>query len=213
MTGERKPAVNGAAKIFCIGYSKTGTTSLAQALEILGFRTYRTVRDGTWPPESEFDAATHEYVADRFDELDRQHPGSRFIVTERDRENWIASAEPFYRGTWEEKSKDELLNDYDGHYGRVRSFFADRSGDVLFVDIIANPDWQPLCGFLGVPVPEVPFPHENQRDWVVARRKRKRLFHLIRPFIPSFARTPIKRLFCVDPLVPDGFGRNTPTKS
>jgi len=29
--------------------------------------------------------------------------------------------------------------------------------------------WEPLCEFLGVPVPDVPFPHRNQRDQFIAQ--------------------------------------------
>jgi hypothetical protein len=35
-------------------------------------------------------------------------------------------------------------------------------GRLLVFDVAEG--WEPLCAFLDVPVPDVPFPHENQRD-------------------------------------------------
>lgn len=38
--------------------------------------------------------------------------------------------------------------------------------------------WEPLCQFLGVPVPEVPFPHRNNRDSIMERGKKRSDFVL-----------------------------------
>ena len=42
--------------------------------------------------------------------------------------------------------------------------------------LVFNPSegWEPLCRFLGVPVPTEPFPHDNDGDYWVAERLRSR---------------------------------------
>src|SRR5688572_1142338 len=46
------------------------------------------------------------------------------------------------------------------HEDNVRRYFADRSDDLLVLDV-ADAGWQPLCEFLGLPVPDEPYPHRN----------------------------------------------------
>lgn len=90
-------------KIFGIGLSKTGTTSLYEALAILGYRTItnRHMRtqgltrwfegDFTHDYFAEIDAATDLPIATYFRELDRRYPNSKFILTVRDPESWASS--------------------------------------------------------------------------------------------------------------------------
>ena len=44
----------------------------------------------------------------------------------------------------------------------MRSYFANRPEDLLVLDVTAGDGWEPLCQFLGMPVPERPFPWENR---------------------------------------------------
>jgi Sulfotransferase domain len=65
------------------------------------------------------------------------------------------------------------------HNDEVRAYFRDRPDDLLEIDISADPRWEPVCAFLGLPVPPVSFPHSNHRkyaflppklrDWLKAR--------------------------------------------
>ena len=78
-------------KVLGVGLSKTGTSSLSAALTILGYRTVH------YPPLDRLrellddsDAATDTPVACSFRELDRQYPGSRFILTVRDPDSWLS---------------------------------------------------------------------------------------------------------------------------
>ena len=41
------------------------------------------------------------------------------------------------------------------------SYFGNRS-DFLEIDFTSNPEWAPLCAFLGVDVPATPFPWVNR---------------------------------------------------
>lgn len=86
-------------KIFGIGLSRTGTTSLTAALKILRVQAIH------WP-QSMGDIARHEASTDitvslMFEELDRKYPGSKFIYTIRERDPWLASCEKHIKKTRE----------------------------------------------------------------------------------------------------------------
>lgn len=93
--------------IFGIGVSKTGTTSLNAALNLLGFRSFHLppiveIHEGNaiklkWPWwMSKFNAATDLSVAATFSELDKIFPNARFIYTRRDMGAWLASCEKHF---------------------------------------------------------------------------------------------------------------------
>lgn len=171
------------SKVFGIGLSRTGTTSLSEALRILGFSTVHY-------PSSMRDVETHDAaadlpVADTFAVLDTTFPGSKFIYTVRERTRWIESC----RRHWTRKQGNKLSNlhrefrervygtidfdptlfaqAYDHHQHRVMSYFATRPQDLLVLDICGgHADWEQLCAFLAVPVPPTPFPNTNRVDAV-----------------------------------------------
>lgn len=80
-------------KIFGIGLSKTGTTSLAHALEILGYRTkdypglsrYRAgdLSSVDLAVVDAYDALTDTPIPSFYRELDQRYPGAKFILTVR----------------------------------------------------------------------------------------------------------------------------------
>ena len=87
------------AKIFCIGFHKTGTTSLETALTMLGYRV--TGCNGINDPDIEknvlkmafelvgqYDAFQDNPWPIIFKELDEKFPGSKFILTLRDSKSW-----------------------------------------------------------------------------------------------------------------------------
>src|SRR5687768_11885921 len=97
------------AKVFGIGLNKTGTRSVASATRILG---YRTLHKGDEATSVSVDRAAAEglpllaHIGDQYDayfdvralvvryrELDREYPGSKFILTTRDLDGWLASRE------------------------------------------------------------------------------------------------------------------------
>lgn len=97
------------SKIFGIGLSKTGTTSLYAALHILGFRagTFRHMKalgledwfkgDFTKDYLQEYDAVTDAPLTTMYPELDERYPNSRFILTLRPVESWLVSIEKQFR--------------------------------------------------------------------------------------------------------------------
>jgi hypothetical protein len=167
-------------KVFCIGLGKTGTTSLKEALRILGYRLIRLPLD--WKGITEFDAALPGVSAAMYPELDVAYPGSKFILTVRDVEGWLKSIErdmglkhgvsrqrraerekilmtKYGRTTFD---KDAFRNAFHEHEARARKYFEDRPDDLLVLNVTTSAGWEPLCDFLGVPVPAEPFPNVNK---------------------------------------------------
>lgn len=87
-------------RIFGIGLSRTGTTSLGRALELLGYECFHFQRDGRivdWPEFFVADAVIDTPVCVRFPSLYFAFPNSRFIYTTRDVSSWTSSMREFYR--------------------------------------------------------------------------------------------------------------------
>ena len=171
-------------KIFGIGLNKPGTISLHEALETLGFRSLhwggpevrrtieRAMAEGRPAVEDldQYDAYSDIWcLSEHFDLLDRQYPGSRFILTTRDEASWIESrrrhvARNRERAATGDYSGDFLVVDVDAwreqyrvHHERVTRYFADRT-DLLVLRITEGDGYGQLCPFLGVAVPDRPFP-------------------------------------------------------
>lgn len=184
--------------MFCIGFHKTGTTSLARALEKLGYRV--TGPNGVDDPEIEknvlsmarglvkqYDAFQDNPWPILYREMDIENPGSRFILTVREAEAWIRSAvQHFGRdetpmrkwiyGAGAPSGNETLyLERYTGHNRDVLAYFEGRPDDLLVMDLTAGDGWEKLCGFLGFEIPAIPFPHANRAGRLsgqVSMRKR-----------------------------------------
>ena len=173
--------------VFGIGLSKTGTTSLAEALTLVGIPTIHLPDKGLMlagrfsEALAGYRGATDISVSFCFEALDAAYPGSRFILTMRDRETWIESVEAhMHRRPWPERGtpaaelrvriygthlfeRDRLLAAYDAFHARVHRYFAARPGDLLVMSILDGQGWDRLCPFLGMPAPIEPFPRRNAR--------------------------------------------------
>ncbi len=104
-------------KIFCIGFYKTGTTTLFEALKVLGFRTINGDKPGSYPGADDgetllrqieagdyrlptfdlFDAFTDNPYFRLWREIYAQFPDARYILTVRDEQPWLRSCVKFYR--------------------------------------------------------------------------------------------------------------------
>jgi hypothetical protein len=184
-----------AAKVFGIGFQKTGTSSLDQAFRILGYRTDKGVFINTPGRKSSLRidppltaakvlervlpiAREREAFSDNpwpllFRELDALFPGSRFILTLRDPQSWIASLVRHFGGRESDMlewiygvravrgHESGCLTVYEAHNAAVRAHFASRPGALLEIDVEKQPRWNELCAFLGKPIPSGPFPRAN----------------------------------------------------
>lgn len=178
-------------KVFGIGLNKTGTSSLHQALELLGYRSLhfggletheRVLRamDDRKPmleyldpePDAISDVVAVIYY---FYLADLQYPGSKFILTLRDMDDWLDSRRRHVERNQQAKESGEYGGDfltvdldiwaeeYRRHESVIRTYFANRPQDLLCFKPVDG-DWGPLCEFLGKPAPDVPFPWENRYE-------------------------------------------------
>jgi hypothetical protein len=175
-------------KIFNIGLPKSGTTSLQTALVKLGYRSFHNPLDfrrlsyeqGIYRyPRNDWDALTN-FGEHFYPQLDACYPNSRFILTIRDREAWLNSAEKWFS----RKPQNPGIDDwgrldvfgfitfqrerfgyvYDLHYRNACQYFAERPNDLLILDPSTESAWTRLCKFLGQRTSEEPFPHVRPRE-------------------------------------------------
>jgi len=182
-------------KIFALGLSKTGTSSLAEALQILGFQTVHNPTDDATVQSllhgrvrcavTEISDAVCDILFVRhFRELDVEFPNSRFILTVRSREAWLASCRRHWANRYAllgDLANEDLVDfniygttrfserifntAYDAHYCAVQEYFRGRPTDLLTLNVCAGQKWQPLCQFLGEPRPDADFPHIRPPPW------------------------------------------------
>jgi len=129
--------------------------------------------------------ATMDYPGCVFwEELADYYPDAKVVLTQRDPNSWFDSVSEtifseHHRASFRGSPLYELLDDH------IYSKFGDRISDREFMTdyfrrrnqevidtipasrlLIFSPKegWEPLCEFLGVPVPPEPFPRVNSRD-------------------------------------------------
>lgn len=186
--------------VFGVGLNKTGTSSLGVACELLGYRPLHhetsrlksapltelvreTVAKGERPfsrlPElRKFNAFFDMRCVERyFPAFDEAYPGAKFILHTRDLEPWLNSRQKHVeravaRGskTWTIVDRAAWRDEYVQHHARVHEYFKDRPEDLLVIDIVKDPGWQPLCSFLGLPQPTREFPFENAASKTFSRK-------------------------------------------
>ncbi len=153
-----------------------------------------------WPAIFSGYAATVDYPGCRFwRELADYYPDAKVILTERDPVKWFESTQATifsqmsrarfgdaaFREFFETlvfsqfgehiHDRDYMVDAFERHNAEVKRAIAP---DRLLVLEVAQ-GWEPLCEFLGVPVPDVPFPRTNSREemqamFAAARRARAR---------------------------------------
>jgi len=170
-------------KIFGIGWSKTGTTSLNEALKILGIKIThdKTLIKAAIKYEKEkglpilstlpqFRGFTEWPIRDHFKEIDKVIPNSKFILTVRDLKSLLKSllvsarTKNIYMGTPLVSNKRTMKKWYETYCRDVMYYFKNRPKDLLVMNICAGEGWEKLCDFLEVPIPDVPFPYLNTAE-------------------------------------------------
>ena len=121
-------------------------------------------------------------------ELAVEYPDAKVLLSERDPKDWYESyRDTVYtpivnggRGTWDDMVREVIVDrDLGGVPGdpeHVMARFEQHNADVraeidpdrLLVYRVTE-GWGPLCAFLGVDVPDEPFPHTNDRASFLAR--------------------------------------------
>ncbi|MEP2742895.1 sulfotransferase family protein [Bauldia litoralis] len=126
-------------------------------------------------------------------ELAAHFPEAKVVLTVRDAERWYASTQetifkPNPEKPWAERTdnwgrmvyrvvnqdafagdtadRDHCIAVYERHNAAVKAALPPER---LLVYTVGE-GWEPLCGFLGVPVPDTPFPQENKTETFKAKR-------------------------------------------
>lgn len=174
-------------KIFCIGFHKTGTSSLMKALRILGYRSGKVelsvfqnpniaqeVYDIVAAQVEQYDAFSDNPWPIIYQELDQKYPHSKFILTLRSTASWVKSVVKYFGATttpmreWIYGVGSPAGNEtiyaarFDRHNREVLEYFRDRPDDLLVMNFAEGAGWESLCRFLGKEIPTVPFPHVNK---------------------------------------------------
>lgn len=172
-------------RVFCVGWHKTGTSTLGLALIELGYSVLGARLDMVHPLRrgelesvlnlaGEYDALQDVPWAALFRELDERYPGSKFILTERDEKTWLASASrhfgrtriPLHDWLYGEGSlvgnEDRYLERYRRHNREVREHFLGQDNRLLVMNLAQGDGWRELCAFLDDPEPPCRFPHTNK---------------------------------------------------
>jgi len=230
---EQNPDAAEGLVVIGAGFGRTGTSSLRDALEILGFGPCYHMREVFKDPtgvqkwdtiatkakgsrtKDDWDDIFHGYrssvdlpSATFWDELAGIYPNAKIILTVRDPEKWYNSvintiAPPtriwrlIYKITFLERSasfsrmaenvvwkpllcggsyrlhseKEFAMKSFENWNQRVR----ETADPNKLLEFNVQDGWEPLCDFLGCPVPPVPFPHvwkrENFQEMVRKRRQ------------------------------------------
>ena len=172
--------------MFGIGLQKTGTSTLGKVLTIMEYRVEE---------ETDYDLVSYLMDGDKekirmralefdgfednpwpllYKDLDEWYPGSKFILTVRDKKNWINSItkhfgngksafREWYYGEGAPMENEQLYIDkYLLHNKSVEEYFSNRKDDFLILDFEKGDGWKKICEFLGEPIPAVDFPHLNK---------------------------------------------------
>jgi hypothetical protein len=169
--------------IFGIGLGRTGTTSLAKALTILGYKGVdypnpkqikKLISNKTYDFGTDLPFSTH------FKFFDNTFPKSKFILTIRPNiQEWLESVKYKHNdppldkmADWEKAYRFNMYRRYDyneynqietlaRHYLDILNHFKLRMNDLLIYNIVDGDGWKPLCNFLKKPIPKEKFPKLN----------------------------------------------------
>lgn len=166
------------SKVFCVGYNKTGTTSIGKSLEMLGYR-HSSFNKKVWRNYYANNRIEKilKYTAkfDSFDDLpwlkedmipilDEAFPESKFIYLTREEESWKKSL-----SNWRQKrfgdspDLDEAWNAYKRHEKFVIDYFHSRPSDeFMILNIKDEQGFKKLADFLGKTTSTKRFPVFNK---------------------------------------------------
>jgi len=171
----RRPRYN--AKVFCIGFNKTGTTTVGKSLELLGYRntSFNKKVFREYYKKNEIDKVLR-YTA-KFDStddlpwlkvdmipvLDKEFLSSKFIYRTRDEKSWKKSLSNWsFNLTGKYPDLEKELNSFRKHKEFVLEYFAGRSDDFIILDVKDPTGYKKLADFLGKTTSREAFPHFNE---------------------------------------------------
>jgi len=129
---------------------------------------------------ADYDSVSDLPIGIYYRELDKLYPGSKYILTTRDEEQWVESAKRHFHinkatqkiNSWNKMrietygcilfDEKKFRSAYREHIRDVREYFKQRPNDLLEVDLCNGPEWDSICEFLGCETPNKAFPHMNK---------------------------------------------------
>jgi hypothetical protein len=200
-------------KVIGAGFGRTGTKSLQEGLQMLGFTPCHHMYEVIMNPEQvpfwdraargesmNWDDVFARYQASCdwpsctfYKELADYYPDAKVILSLRDPKSWYksvnstiigsmkkpdAGGRPGLPGTFgpmllgdktfgNDFSEAHMIDVYERHNAEVRRVIPPNR--LLVFE--AKQGWEPLCKFLGVPVPSAPYPNTNSTEEFQARMK------------------------------------------
>lgn len=186
-------------KIICIGWHKTGTTTIGDALLKLGFSVVGARLDlvddlikedyeSCFDLINRYDAVQDVPWCALFKEIDEKFENTKFILTIRDSKDWLNSAKKHFKDDYFkmheylygegvlEGNEERYLKRYLAHNDEVIKYFSDRPDDLLVLNFSKGHGWSELCAFLNIKIPRSSFPHSNKGAHTLEPKEKLILF-------------------------------------
>lgn len=203
-----------ANKIFYIGLSRSGTTSLHQVLTQLGLNSrhfpFELYMDNDYSTVNEADAFGDSPIPKIYKDLDKRFPNSKFILTIRNKKSWLDSMKwmfkegkvvwwwgyhihKYHKEFYGSRDYSEILmsKKYDQYHADVYEYFEDRPNDLLILNLDEGIDVSKICSFLRLTETKIVFPKSNSRQF--ARLRKRVLYKIFSAFLFSYQTEQIMR--------------------
>jgi len=137
------------SKVIGVGLPCTGNRELGKALELLGLRVSRNLDE-----LRDYNAAVG--INCPIEEIEDKYPNAQYILTIRDIEIWYEACSKLKKrslgGFWQHPEY-EWQNIYSARISEARA-----KCDKLLVLDLSSDEWEPLCFYLDLDVPDIAFP-------------------------------------------------------
>jgi hypothetical protein len=175
-------------KVFCLGFQKTGTTSVDWVLQDMGYQVAKAYKQA----DAKFskalkkkDISEIKQLTELFDafqdipwflyykEFDRWYSESKFILTTRESVSWWNSFLRYFRTEHyplfeyvygfdnPTGNKKALVERFEQHNNAVVEYFKDRPDDLLLVDVAEERALEKISQFVGKKSTYEKMPHKN----------------------------------------------------
>jgi hypothetical protein len=131
------------------------------------------------------DAVTDLPASIFYKEIKKAYPECKFILTIRDENSWYRSIEYHYNIcvpinmkndptslTEAKKTQNYIYGSSDPTEFLYKKKFREHNESIikqypntLVMNIENDANWETLCGYLKMPIPNIPFPHKNKRSY------------------------------------------------